>query len=814
MAFDFVSHTDVNVFLTGKAGTGKTTFLHYLKRNLNKRMVVVAPTGVAAINAGAVTIHSFFQLPFGPYIPGARNMDNPYSLELQQRRIRREKRMILRRMELLIIDEVSMVRADILDAIDFVLREYRKNDRPFGGVQLLLIGDLHQLPPVLKDEEWRILAPYYSSIYFFSSLALQKTRTITIELKEIYRQSDPLFINLLEKIRMRKLDDEVYQALNSRFLPKFEPGENDGYIILTTHNATAHNINSEKLEKISEKSYFYTAQIEGEFPDYAYPTDYTLELKQGAQVMFVKNDPSPMKMYFNGKIGIIDRINDSGVIVRFPDEGNTCMVTVDEWENIRYDFDENTKEIKEELIGKFTQLPLKLAWAITIHKSQGLTFDKAVIDAGASFAHGQAYVALSRCRTFEGIVLLSPIGQRSIINDGTVSRFTEDARNNEPSENDLKSAQSEYERKLIIELFQFESLTRQIYKMHRFFEEHLFYLLPEITDNLKKLYEEYYLKIFEVSDKFITQLQNTSLNGMPSKNEALNERIKNAEIYFDQHIGNILTEIVEISRTEIDNGQLMADLTVLSDDIAFKTHVKHQCFKSLQNGFCIPDYLKSRANAELEYFEKNEDENRKSKKNHNAALLKNIEHPELFTMLKKWRADYAAENELVETKLLAQKSLIQICKDLPLNEKELKEIKGIGKQKLSETGHEILEVIRQYCERKNLGKTVNSEISIAKKGDTFQQSYRMYMLGYTVEQIAEERHMAVSTIEGHLIRFVENGDLDASRLINEDKLKEIQTALDEFNHLRLNDLREIMGVGFTYTELKVGMAIWKKKQIL
>jgi ATP-dependent exoDNAse (exonuclease V) alpha subunit len=393
LAFEYVRNTGKNIFLTGKAGTGKTTFLHQVKEGSSKRTVITAPTGVAAINAGGMTLHSFFQLPMGLYLPNTSREAN------NQRRFSRDKIQLLRTLDLLVIDEISMVRADLLDAVDDVLRRYRDDARAFGGVQLLMIGDLHQLPPVVKQEDWELLRPHYVTPYFFGSLALQRTDMVAIELKHIFRQSDRRFIDLLDKVRNNQIDAPVLETLNSRYIPGFKPGVKEPYITLTSHNASSYDLNAQRLEALPERSRTFKAKIVGDFPETSYPTEETLEFKKGAQVMFVRNDLSPEKRYFNGKIGKIIRLAGDEIFVRCKDERDDIAVTPIEWQNIKYSIDEETKEIKENVLGTFTQYPLKLAWSITIHKSQGLTFDRVIIDARSAFAHGQVYVALSRCRS-------------------------------------------------------------------------------------------------------------------------------------------------------------------------------------------------------------------------------------------------------------------------------------------------------------------------------------------------------------------------------------------------------------------------------
>ena len=437
LAWDFIVNTGANLFLTGKAGTGKTTFLRKLKEQNPKRMAVLAPTGIAAVNAGGMTIHSFFQLPFAPYVPESsfsRGADTKYSY-----RFGKNKTDLIRSLDLLVIDEISMVRADLLDAVDNVLRRYRDRSRPFGGVQMLLIGDLQQLSPVARDEEWQLLSGYYDSPYFFSSQALRRSEFCTIELRTVYRQNDARFLDILNRIRENRCDAATLRALNSRFQPGFIPGE--GCIRLVTHNWQAQRINSEELDKLPGETFTFSAETEGKFPETSFPTDRELTLKRGAQVMFVKNDSSGAHRYFNGMLGEVTELSSDGIEVRCQDSGETFELRQEEWTNARYELDKQTKEIREAIDGVFRQYPLKLAWAITVHKSQGLTFDRAVIDVSGSFTHGQTYVALSRCRTLEGLVLSAPLTRQSLIYDKAVDSFTRHARQTVPDENRLRSLQ-------------------------------------------------------------------------------------------------------------------------------------------------------------------------------------------------------------------------------------------------------------------------------------------------------------------------------------------------------------------------------------
>jgi hypothetical protein len=432
LAANFVNHTNRPIFLTGKAGTGKTTFLKYIRETTLKQTVIAAPTGVAAINAGGVTLHSFFQLPFGPFIPTTQN-----SLENHERGITDQhslfrnirffsaKRKLLEEMELLIIDEISMVRADMLDAIDIILRQFRKNlHQPFGGVQVLLIGDLFQLPPVVPDDQWQLLRAHYQSPFFFHAHVIKQDPPVYIELKKIYRQSDEHFINVLNRVRNNEMLNDDFELLNSLYQPNLQSTSEDRYVTLTTHNNKADYINQSALQQLTDPSFTFEATIVGEFPDKSFPTEHHLCLRRGAQVMFVKNEVGELKRYFNGKLAVVTSITQDKIIVELSGSGLKMELEKDTWKNIRYNYNSEKAEIEEEELGSFTQYPLRLAWAITIHKSQGLTFEKAIIDVGHAFAAGQVYVALSRCTSLEGIVLHSKVHPGAIKTDEQVLAFS------------------------------------------------------------------------------------------------------------------------------------------------------------------------------------------------------------------------------------------------------------------------------------------------------------------------------------------------------------------------------------------------------
>ena len=411
----FINQTNKSIFLTGKAGTGKTTLLKQIIATTHKNTVVVAPTGIAALNAGGVTIHSMFQLPFATFLPDNKQVAQfSGTLKIENRdtlgrhfKMNATKRSIIRNMELLIIDEVSMVRADVLDAMDFMLKKVRRNERAFGGVQVLFIGDLLQLPPVVKNEEWQMLRNYYNGMFFFHSHIIQQYPPLYIELDKIFRQTDSEFIHVLNNLRNNKITTSDIAILNQFVQPNFDLKKNKGYITLTTHNAKADTINAKSLEDLKEKQFTYSPEVVGDFPEKIFPLDEKLHLKVGAQVMFVKNDLNFDKQFFNGKMGVIKSLSRNEIMVHFPEENKTIEVERYEWQNIKYKLNENTKEVEEEVIGTFVHYPIKLAWAITVHKSQGLTFDKAALDVSQVFAPGQAYVALSRLRSLKGLVLLS-----------------------------------------------------------------------------------------------------------------------------------------------------------------------------------------------------------------------------------------------------------------------------------------------------------------------------------------------------------------------------------------------------------------------
>lgn len=485
LAERYVEETGVSVFLTGKAGTGKTTFLKEIIRQTSKRFAVVAPTGVAAINAGGVTIHSFFQLPLCPYLPDVKELVTEYQMPERMRSLRKERVKILRTLDLLIIDEISMVRADILDAIDDILKRYRRNDKPFGGVQLLMIGDIQQLPPVVKESERPYMEQVYSSPFFFNSKVLQRLPYVTIQLEKVHRQSDILFLDILNEVRSGMPSEAALQELNKRLNPGFVPPEDERWIRLTTHNAQADSVNEAKMNALETDEATFEAQVEGIFPENAYPAETQLRLRVGAQVMFVRNDTSGEARYYNGKIATVEKVKPQ-LIVK-DETGESIVVTTEKWENIRYGLNEESGEIEGIVDGTFEQVPLRPAWAVTIHKSQGLTFDHVIIDAGSAFSFGQVYVALSRCRTLEGIVLTTPITRRCTFTSEEVSAFESSREPADEVRLKLSAMSNEYFTSTLCDAFDLQRLRYLYNRVNRIYQVNLSNLYPDQADRFNKV---------------------------------------------------------------------------------------------------------------------------------------------------------------------------------------------------------------------------------------------------------------------------------------------------------------------------------------
>jgi hypothetical protein len=803
LAFDFLQYTNQNVFLTGKAGTGKTTFLRNLKKLSPKRLVVVAPTGVAAINAGGVTIHSFFQMSFGPQIPvdpGSQRSvavgDNG-NVAAGIKRFSREKINIMRSLDLLVIDEISMVRADILDGIDEVLRRFKNRYKPFGGVQLLMIGDLQQLAPVVKDDEWNILKAYYDTSFFFSSRSLKRSKFIGIELKHIFRQSDQQFIDLLNKVRENQMDEETLQKLNRRYIPDFNPDDSEGYITLTTHNYQSKQINESKLGQLKTKSYRFKAEVQGEFPEYSFPTDQVLELKEGAQVMFVKNDPSAEKKFYNGKIGKITHIFDEIIEVECPGDYLSIEVEKAEWQNSKYTLNETTQEIDEDVIGTFSQYPLKLAWAITIHKSQGLTFEKAIIDARASFAHGQVYVALSRCKTLEGLVLSSPIAIHSVKNDHTVIQFTDEVERNQPGPAELQRSRKEFVQQLLADLFDFNPILRQIQYLQKLWDEHAAQLLGNLNVQLKTVISPLQTELIEVASKFENQLKQIIFTSQDAEeNEQLQERLKKAAGYFSEKLAKVIEEPFLSASFSTDNKAVRKSFNDAADKLRKEIHSKKVCLELCKRGFAIKSYLETKSKAAIEIPETGY---KASASSPSGFTL----HPEFYSKLKQWRDEKAELLNVEVRRVLPQKTLLEIVGVLPATRSELKAVKGMGGTRVQQFGKEILELVIDYRQQKEMDLPVGAEKEAEKASLSSQEiTLELFKSGKTIVKIAKDRTLAVSTIEGHLAYFVGTGDLSIDRVVEPQKTKDILMHLENHKVVGISEIRKALDNKYNYAEIR------------
>ncbi|WP_054851735.1 helix-turn-helix domain-containing protein [Olleya sp. ITB9] len=796
LANNFVNNTDRNIFLTGKAGTGKTTFLHKLKRDSLKRIVIVAPTGVAAINAKGVTIYSFFQLPFGPILPND-DLNTPSGFK---RKFSKTKINIIKSMDLLIIDEISMVRADLLDGIDKTLRRFRDRKVVFGGVQVLMIGDLQQLSPVVKDNDWHLLKQFYKNPFFFSSYAYQGCQPISVELKHIYRQDNPKFIDILNEIRTNTLSKASTDELNKRYNPNFIPSDNDGYISLTTHNNKAEQVNNSALANLKGKEKTYNAKIEGKFPEFSYPNKDKLVLKVGAQVMFVKNDSSIEKRYFNGKIGKVILLDKDEVVIKCPDDEFNIITKPEVWDNINYNVDPETKAITENKIGSYTQMPLRLAWSITIHKSQGLTFDKAIIDAEGAFAHGQTYVALSRCKSLEGLVLKSKITSNQIISDNNVIQFNKEAEANQPTELILNQSKSSYQLGLISEIFNFYKFLYPVnrildiyYKNIGSFQGNIEAPLITIKDTVASL--------LKVANGFKAQLSElTSKALLPESNDQIQERFIKAINYFKSQTDSKIIDTYKTFNFSTDNKNLEKDFNKQLDTVEELIAIKTLYFSNFNKGFKVNTFLELRAKSVFLTKEK--------PKKSRTSVIDGTTNVELFELLRELRNTIAEREDLIHFQIFTQKSLYEMCETLPTNKTELLNVNGFGKTRVEKYGKEILKVIIDYCNENDIETSKAIEVfdkpkPKRKKGDTMLTSLQLFKAGKSVEQIAFERDLNVNTIIGHLASFIATGEVKITDLISEKHYKELKAIIPKHKFENLSDLKHQIDDKYTYGEIRL-----------
>ena len=735
LAERYVEETGVSVFLTGKAGTGKTTFLKEIVRQTSKRFAVVAPTGVAAINAGGVTIHSFFQLPLCPYLPDVKELVTEYQMPERMRSLRKERVKILRTLDLLIIDEISMVRADIMDAIDDILRRYRRNDRPFGGVQLLMIGDIQQLPPVVKESEKPYMEQVYSSPFFFNSKVLQRLPYVTIQLEKVHRQSDKIFLDILNEVRSGMPSEAALQELNKRLNPRFVPPEDERWIRLTTHNAQADSVNEAKMNALQTDEATFEAQVEGIFPENAYPAETRLRLKEGAQVMFVRNDTSGEARYYNGKIATVEKVKPQ-LIVK-DEAGESIVVTTEKWENIRYGLNEETGEIEGIVDGTFEQVPLRPAWAVTIHKSQGLTFDHVIIDAGAAFSFGQVYVALSRCRTLEGIVLTTPITRRCTFTSEEVSAFESSREPVTETSLKLPAMAKEYFTSTLCDAFDLQRLRYLYNRVNRIYQVNLSNLYPDQADrfntvgagnsaltgllagesgNNNESAPKTFVGIRSLSDtaqKFQKQLRHiasTIHSGAAEDSPLLRERVAKACEYFRKELKPLASFAAPLTLIEIDDKEVKKTFKAAAEEFLSELRFHLTLYGTiLADGFSTKAYHKLKTDNELSdakslktlarsFSETSAGTLRQAQRPDESDTYSGSIHPELAQALVDWRREKYKKDNVPAYVILHQKTLLAIADIAPTTKEELLAVKGFGKSKCEIYGDEILEIVRKTTE--------------------------------------------------------------------------------------------------------------------
>ncbi len=819
----FVNETNRPVFLTGKAGTGKTTLLKYIKENTFKQICVVAPTGVAAINAGGSTIHSFLQIPFGPFVPA---VDASGELDVARTRLPEMKYnsrrlQLFRTLELLVIDEVSMVRADLLDQMDLMLRRIRRNNQPFGGVQVLLIGDLYQLPPVARAEEWALMNGRYATPFFFDSFVVRHFPPVYVELEKIYRQNEQTFLDVLNAVRNNRMDAHTLELLNARFRPHIPDEVYREHVTLTTHNAKADAINSRNLEALTTPTKKFKAVVEGNFPTTSFPAEEELILKVGARVMFLKNNSE--KDYFNGKTGIVIDFEEDEIVVQCDGDQLPIHVLPEKWANTTYSIN-SSNEVREDILGTFEQYPLRLAWAITIHKSQGLTFDKIIIDAADSFSAGQVYVALSRCRTLQGLTLSSRIDTRALTNDASVVRFADTSAHAEKLTDAFVTARQGYIRSILFAIFDFSVLQ----KLREDLGGALMIHRSKFNQDGITWLQRYFNAIEnlnQVAMKFKTQLGAlTESQPDPEQHPELQQRLQKAAVYFITVCEEEL-KLMQQSPLRTDS-KLAADaFQSLMQDSANALNEKVSHFRVMaENGFSFSGYVRQRLKAKTPPFTVQVLETAK-----NVKVASDVRYPALYRALLILRDAICLEDELPNYHVATAKTLTELTNTLPLTEKQLLKISGFGPARVNAFGARFLKIINDYVNENGITPEINLEEEAPKKKkekkekkerpakvekeSTAAITYRMYRSGMDVATIARERAYALTTIEGHLARYVASGDIQVEELVSPNNINKVNAILDEGDMSSLSEAKARLGDDVSWSDLKFVVAARKGSQV-
>ena len=683
-AKDIILNTDTTLFVTGRAGTGKTTLLRYVAESSQKNTVVVAPTGIAAINAGGVTIHSFFKLPFAPFIPSVIEAKKL----IAGQKMRAEFRSVIRSVDMIIIDEVSMLRADILDAIDVVLRHYRNSKFPFGGVQMVFFGDMYQLPPVCVNDEWFILKDYYSTPYFFSAKVFEKQEIVCLELDKIFRQRDADFVEILNQVRNNNISKENFNRLNDRYNPDFDLENNQDFVVLTTHNAVSDDINESRLIDIDSKTFIFDAAIKGDFPEYLYPVEQQIVLKKGARVMFTANDHiNPERLYYNGKMGTVVELEDNNVYVTCDGEDDPIQVNYETWENNTFSYNRKENSVDVKTIGTFTQLPLRLAWAITIHKSQGLTFQKVAIDAANSFTSGQVYVALSRCTSLDGIVLLSPINSNSIMVDSRIQRFSKNNFNEDLLPDFVNRKKRDTLCNMLIKLFSFNLLEVSVLDLKGYvteFRADFSDYTPEMVENILSIVQD----LSDVGTRFAVQLRKiTNANDF----SLLNSRVNDAKKYFLQRL-ETLEKAMDITNVSTKKKERANKFSKFLNEVNKNLQETLFFLKNLDDDISVEQFYMLRHEFVVEkvnynvYEEEKEDANEQTVDSELIAVI--------YSKLMAWRNNLAKELDIPSYLIFKKDTIMEMAQKMPDTKDKLLKINGVGKVKAGKYGQECIDIIK------------------------------------------------------------------------------------------------------------------------